>query len=268
MQTEATGSVPEGCDVDAAESVLDELRIFWKWCRATGYVSDLRDPRQHSPLWDQPVVQEFGWGEHVMQRIREANPDESYPERPQMRARQFALLVYSALAQRLHDTLRPALQRVDGTLRINSSNMGYIPTSVRKSVLVRDNGICQMCGFQWELPISAYKAMRPGLKKRERQVDDLDLRRQIGRARRLAKGPIMDHLIPVVVGGLGEPWNVCVLCDRCNAQKYNHLWPPAVSRAINQLKAEGRYAKGAMMPKACETRHVPSFMRLGVRTKD
>jgi hypothetical protein len=136
-----------------------------------------------------------------------------------------AISIYRYLGDKLGDLLSPVS---------NEQSDQQIPTSLRKSVLVRDNASCQICGRRWVLPLSAYSDLDPPVSSPGRY----------GENRRLYewnRGPRMDHIIPSFYGGPSAGWNIWVLCFACNQRKGKQLWPPAIRLALKRLQSESPY---------------------------
>lgn len=152
--------------------------------------------------------------------------DQSRSGYEDMDSLRLAVLSYRYLGQKLGTLLSP----------VSSENSEReIPTSVRKSILVRDNATCQICGGRWGLPLSAYSDLEPPVSSPGRY----------GENRRLYewnRGPRMDHIIPSFYGGPSAGWNIWVLCFACNQRKGKQLWPPAIRLALKRLQIKSPYA--------------------------
>jgi hypothetical protein len=107
-----------------------------------------------------------------------------------------------------------------------SSRISY---SVRRSVMQRDDGACQMCGRSWHRP-TGLDSECDSLLPSEWKPDFSS-----------SESPVMDHIIPASYEGPGESWNVWVLCSSCNQEKFCDLWPPAIRRAVDRLRCGDGY---------------------------
>jgi len=143
------------------------------------------------------------------------------------------LLWHKLLGHKLSSLLSPATQfPFEG----DRKRRGRVPTSTRKTVWVRDDATCQICGRSHDLPLSRYLDIRRrlGLRGGTRE-ERRGAQRKHPRAYWHCAKPRIDHILPVTVGGPSEEWNLCVLCRLCNSVKEDKFVLPLVEMAVRRL---------------------------------
>lgn len=193
-------------NIDFAEAVrvTEEIEHFRDWCREVppkilsepeSLVDMLNVTSQGEDLWD-----DFYDDPETIEKVD--------PGRAILNKRMH-------LVHRITDSLYPA---------VDQDCSSRIPSSVRRSIMRRDQGTCQMCGRSWHLPSDSDSECDSPLPSKWKP--DFSP----------SAAPVMDHIIPASFGGPGEPWNVWVLCSPCNQEKSRDLWPPAIRRAVDRLR--------------------------------
>jgi hypothetical protein len=198
-------------NIDFAEvmRVIEELERFRGWCRevppevwseSESLVDMLGATSYGEELWDGIY--------NDLETMKKAKPARAIFTK-EMR------LVYGVA-----DSLYPA---------VDEDSSSRIPSSVRRSIMRRDEGTCQVCGRSWHRPSGLESECESPLPSKWKP----DFSPSVA--------PVMDHVIPASFGGPGEPWNVWVLCSPCNQDKFRELWPPAIRRAVDRLRCGDGY---------------------------
>lgn len=213
-------------NLDQAAAIIDEIDDFRSWCAGLDKWSE-----PMGDAFDDPTPEHYGWLNLAANRCN-MTINEMKNEWPAMYAGMF---IHRTLGARFVASLGDSIamqgkRPFDGQGRIIRT-----PTSIRKSVLVRDDCTCQFCGGDWPLPLSAYSKIEPPVSRSEDPQTFF-----------MTKGPEVDHIIPATYGGPSAAWNLWTLCHRCNQRKGWDLWPPALRIACKRL--EGGAHKSLPLP--------------------